>query len=655
MERKCAHCGSIFDPDGEDSTGKSQCLLCGSEVFIDISDEEFQARLKELAKKENCCPNPECEPFLLPLSQRYCSFCASPLKKRSLELWFDKCVNPTLGERPGEIFQDIAPFIEAARKMGYGEHQVREKFEQRIRKLTGQPYKVTKEWVSYIKDQFAVWNESQNPLKESDMASISSARDSYLKSKNGEKVVGIILSPVSYKEEDHSTEQNSLKLQVNQSGEYIALRQGSKRREAWVFPRPNMEFGQNKFDVVFPNLRAEEYASGNITPRKARSGKKDSKVWTVEFAPRIVSGNIQELIQHLMSDAAKKEIDQGFARYILRKMGQLPITEETSLERPPEVLPAKTPSRPQDHSVPLIFSTPSSERERPLSKYLLVCLLLVSVVFISLALIYTQTQKSANSNRETQRTIDLASPASPNTEATSSNMAPVPLKMVFVPGGDFIMGNSQGDELSNAPHKVHVNDFYIDKFEVTCADYEKCLTEKRCTTPGGWREKVCLTEQDNFPVTNVTWAQAAAYARWNGKRLPTEEEWEYSARYPDGRIFPWGNSWSEGIEYLNNKALGPVGSYPQSDSSLGISDLIGNACEWTNADLTAYPGKTLPSNIEGIELKAVRGGYWRISGKEHTRAFYRGYWPPGLSGSTDMTDSEVDRNIGFRCAKNVAP
>jgi iron(II)-dependent oxidoreductase len=155
-------------------------------------------------------------------------------------------------------------------------------------------------------------------------------------------------------------------------------------------------------------------------------------------------------------------------------------------------------------------------------------------------------------------------------------------------------------------------------------------------------------------VTGVTWNDAVAYASWAGKRLPTEEEWEFVARGgKEGWRYPWGDKWVEGAANVGRVSNGvaDVGSYPRSSSPHRLNDLIGNAWEWTATPFSAYPNGKLKDTLSGDE-KVIRGRSFDLfqnedksKVKDKATATYRGYL---------RANGTNNRATGFRCARDLA-
>lgn len=209
----------------------------------------------------------------------------------------------------------------------------------------------------------------------------------------------------------------------------------------------------------------------------------------------------------------------------------------------------------------------------------------------------------------------------PTATATNTPVKPAPVKpeMVRIEGGTFQMGLSEVptkefyDLIQTPTRVVRVKSFMIDKTEVTNAEYADFVAGAKYPAPSYWNNGKPPAGQEQWPVTNVSLADAKAFADWRSKgdgqkyRLPTEEEWEYAARNgSQNDIYPWGNEWLEGRANMDSNALKPVGTYPQGASRTGVLDLIGNVWEWTSTKAAAYPGNPSLSIPSGQVI--IRGG-----------------------------------------------
>ncbi len=212
----------------------------------------------------------------------------------------------------------------------------------------------------------------------------------------------------------------------------------------------------------------------------------------------------------------------------------------------------------------------------------------------------------------------------------------MPPGMVLVPAGEFIMGVDGGAPDEAPRRNVQVEDFYIDKFEVTNKEFAKVFPNHH------YEER-----KADHPATGVTWSQAAAYAQAVDKRLPTEDEWEKAARGIDGREYPWGNTFDP--ELCNSLKPPPevsdttrVGRMRAGASPFGVLDMAGNAYEWTSTWYQPYPGNTDVKNEYGQVYRVLRGGSY-LTDRFVVRAARRHY---------DKIDSRKE-DYGFRCAMDA--
>jgi len=241
-------------------------------------------------------------------------------------------------------------------------------------------------------------------------------------------------------------------------------------------------------------------------------------------------------------------------------------------------------------------------------------------------------------------------------------------EMLLISAGDFIMGGKPGSNLKETPqHTVFLNAFYIDKYEVTNAQYHKFWLadggDNSSHRPVDYKTayymfrwpSIVETKPDN-PILGVTWFDAQAYAEWAGKQLPTEAEWEKAARGTDARIWPWGNdfnlkikhatvhanTWDGGDGYDNKPA--PVNRFSTGVSPYGVHNMAGNVLEWCtdwfDADYYAQSPRENPTGPETGISRAIRGGSW-YNGKELARCAFR------LAKSPD----DSSNTIGFRCVQ----
>jgi serine/threonine-protein kinase len=219
---------------------------------------------------------------------------------------------------------------------------------------------------------------------------------------------------------------------------------------------------------------------------------------------------------------------------------------------------------------------------------------------------------------------------------------PVPAGMISIPGGEYLMGRNDGNEFEKPAHLVKVDSFFIDQKEVTNEQYAEFVRQYKRQPPKHWVDGQYAPGDANFPVVNVNWYEARDYCESRGKRLPTEEEWEFAARGKENRLYPYGNEWKP--QFSNAREDGfnrprAVGSYPDGASPFGVLDMAGNVAEWTATDYQPYPGSAARQD-EGN--KVIRGGSFNAPAKEQT----------ATDRFFDFPQRAYDY-IGFRCAKSL--
>lgn len=294
--------------------------------------------------------------------------------------------------------------------------------------------------------------------------------------------------------------------------------------------------------------------------------------------------------------------------------------------------------------------------------------------------------------------------------ASANGVAAVPKEMVAIPAGPFVMGSNLKDNDGQAQEfgstkpwyqdespqrSINVAQFWIDKFEVTNSQFRDFVIANNYWIPQGWKENGYLLSRDvlgfadlptlrrlatttfkldvdgskmeyepllealvahqaqfdTLPVTGVTWTQAHDYCKTQGKRLPTEVEWEKAARGDKGNEYPWGNQWDE--SRLNDGSgagwehgVAPVGSYPKGASPYGVQDMAGNVMEWVDDWYQPYLGSQYKSDSFGEKMKVVRGGGWGGMGHYVISHFYRTAYRFNLKPDYTFID------LGFRCAQS---
>jgi formylglycine-generating enzyme required for sulfatase activity/tRNA A-37 threonylcarbamoyl transferase component Bud32 len=259
---------------------------------------------------------------------------------------------------------------------------------------------------------------------------------------------------------------------------------------------------------------------------------------------------------------------------------------------------------------------------------------------------------------ETSGTSSGQTATEPSGESLPPQPANTPENMVYIPPGDFIMGSESEFSDQRPRHKVNLNAYFIDMYEVTNAEYKKFaeatghpepIVKEFWAEPFNWHNGTYPPGKGDHPVALVNWDDAAAYAKWAGKRLPTETEWEKAARGADERKWPWGNKWevdrcNTAESFLNSTQ--PVHSFAKGKSPYGCFNMAGNVMEWTADWYSESYYREAPSRNPFGPLtgayRVARGGAWDSNLNLYVRASYRQYFSPHTKNS----------DLGFRCAKD---
>jgi formylglycine-generating enzyme required for sulfatase activity len=255
--------------------------------------------------------------------------------------------------------------------------------------------------------------------------------------------------------------------------------------------------------------------------------------------------------------------------------------------------------------------------------------------------------------------------------------------MVYVPGGTFQMGSTDADVREalarcresyrycnldfygqEAPqHTVEVDGYWIDRTEVTHEQYFRCMEAGACQAPSTCEDGERVTKDassEDHPVVCVDWQDAQTYCEWAGARLPTEAEWEYAARGPDGNLYPWGNepggalqnycdatcieTWADESVDDGFAKTSPVYRYPEGASWCGALDLAGNVYEWVADWLGPYPSgpRTNPTGPSSGYERVLRGSSWKS------------FWDRARGATRDSIIPDAHHDvIGFRCARSI--
>jgi iron(II)-dependent oxidoreductase len=391
------------------------------------------------------------------------------------------------------------------------------------------------------------------------------------------------------------------------------------------------------------DAKTEVFVSPSRAPVSAPPGRiSQDDVRTREFTPQPLEVESTKEVQ----------------RPVIAQAGRSDFPEETRAVPQWSGTDPGLPASTRDLSSPAPVEYPAAASQPLSSKRtgVMIASVIVAVIIIAGSVFAAWWLLFARGSRATPPALPVAVEPPPRTEAPAPTKpaAPAPPEgMVMVAAGSYTIGK-EGVGLEQPRHKADLAAFFIDRTEVTNAAFKRFVDATGHKAPSNWNGEAIPAGRENYPVTGVTWQDAADYAAWAGKRLPTEDEWEASARGADGRIYPWGNNWRAGLANIGSKpdditaeqypkGLKEVGQYPQGTSPSGAVDMIGNAWEWVADEIALYPGNTTAKLMQkpGTTYRVIRGGAY--DGNKDHDATYRGY----------LDASQPYPKVGFRCAKDA--
>jgi len=223
--------------------------------------------------------------------------------------------------------------------------------------------------------------------------------------------------------------------------------------------------------------------------------------------------------------------------------------------------------------------------------------------------------------------------------------------LVEIPGGTFQMGRNDGPPQELPQHPATVGKFFMDRTEVTNAEYAEFVTANNYEVPSHWVKGKPLPGQEQWPVVNVSPKDAEAFAAWRSKRdgvtyrLPTEEEWEFAARNGGAvKLYPWGDKWQANRAVVREATPRAVGTYPEGKNRWGVVDLVGNVWEWTSSKASVYMGAAqIPEGNK--DWVVARGGSYASDPDDRQApisATYRDWYAPTMRHA----------NHGFRLVRS---
>jgi len=307
--------------------------------------------------------------------------------------------------------------------------------------------------------------------------------------------------------------------------------------------------------------------------------------------------------------------------------------------------------------------------DRRLSPTLVVGIIAIFILFItnffssSIRQFFNQIQVDITTTATKSGTAPIMATGSKTSVAPTMTPTHLPseiidnsgVPIVYIPAGEFVMGSENGGNDEKPVHHVFLDNYYIDKYEVTNAQYKTCVDNGHCAPPtqtNTYTQPIYYgnPEFDDYPVIYVDWNMAKSYCEWREARLPTEAEWEKAARGFDSPTYPWGNefypSYANYNKYFDSTA--PVGFFVYDQSNFGVYDMAGNVSEWVadwyDDDYYTSAPATNPLGPNEGQIRVLRGGSWYDDDNKLRSSYRTGSYP-----------TDTNSAIGFRCVRSATP
>ena len=388
--------------------------------------------------------------------------------------------------------------------------------------------------------------------------------------------------------------------------------------------------GEQKLGTTDLKTQVMESAGTSPVVQKPETAKVASPSYTTKFAP---------------PEEPEKKVEDKPSSGKAAKTGK---KEKAEAAKPVE--PVKVAAKP----VSTVKPEPAPAKSRTP--------LLVGLGAVLLVIVGLGAWLLSGGDEQTQISTNTTSQAaqSSSSQVSTGNQFPqtsAPQGMALVIKGVLRVGRDDGKENEAPAHVVSLEAFYIGKTEVTNEEYQAFIAQSGHPAPPSWVGRTFPAGSEKLPVTDVTWEDASAFAKWAGKRLPTEEEWEYAARGSNAdNLYPWGSKWLDGAANVTKEGdaahqLSPVGQFASGASPFGAFDMIGNVWEWTASDYKEYPGGKIKIADGYKNLKVIRGGSFNTSFSEAT-ATLRSGWPASRKDWPKAITPDYSKT-GFRLAQDA--